>query len=343
MSPSNRGSRVHDTGSLLSSSPLGKTGSADGTEYPDENETGVQGGFFGQETPAGKTSKAQEECGSDQDDSSLITPPDSGSTSQAHSQSLVNDARTLSSPFTLSFEPQGFNAASIFQAPASEWETRARSASPAAALARHVAMGREKKKAQFIDRLRRRRDDIRSAGYGEQVLRMDFVRERRLWEDEMRRRAALVDAQVGEEDEDAAMLAMAEEEQDEHHPSPTEGFVPDVDIDELVRSYEAETRQPRALGSSSDDEFPFDDPDDDDEYERLFREMEIVSQSQRQNQHQSGPPQEQNHQLEDPPPRAGRQPSAGPAAAAEAAAAAALSSGYEHSQPEAFDENMDLS
>lgn len=133
------------------------------------------------------------------------------------------------------------------------WETRARGASPAALLTRHAVSARERKKSQFLDRIRRRRDDERSDGVGEQVLRMDFVRERRMWEEEMRRRAVVegdldldVDLQM---DDDQNQDANVQEEM-----SPTEEF-------EFER----------------DGEFLVDD--DDDEYDEVFREILLAEQA----------------------------------------------------------------
>jgi hypothetical protein len=100
---------------------------------------------------------------------------------------------------------------------------------------------------------------------GDQVLRLDFVKERRYWEEEMARRAASQISEVEEEDEDV-MDAEAEM-------SPTEEYDPMIDFEEPPDT------------APTEDEFVIDDADDE-EYERLFREMEILSQSQSQSQKQ---------------------------------------------------------
>lgn len=132
------------------------------------------------------------------------------------------------------------------------WETRARGASPAALLTRHAVSARERKKSQFLDRIRRRRDDERSDGVGEQVLRMDFVRERRMWEEEMRRRAVVEgDLDV---DPDLMMDDNTQEVQEEEEMSPTEEFDFERDGDEFL-------------------------VDEDDEYEEVFREILLAEQA----------------------------------------------------------------
>ncbi|KAI1630316.1 hypothetical protein EDD37DRAFT_99810 [Exophiala viscosa] len=141
-----------------------------------------------------------------------------------------------------------------------QWESRARSNSPAAALARHSVSAREKKKSQFLDRIRRRRDDERSDGMGEQVLRMDFVRERRMWEDEMRRRAVVegdlaIDPNLEMDIEDEGEDAQAEM-------SPTEEFDPELDA--LAYQY------------PDGNEFLV---DEDDEYDEVFREILLAEET----------------------------------------------------------------
>jgi hypothetical protein len=136
-------------------------------------------------------------------------------------------------------------------------------------LTRHAASTRERKKNQFLDRIRRRRDDERSDGFGEQVLRMDFVRERRMWEEEMRRRAVvegdlgldldldldldLVMGDENEKNEDTDANADVQEEE----MSPTEEF-------EFEFEFERDG-----------DEFLV---DEDDEYDEVFREILLAEQ-----------------------------------------------------------------
>ncbi|EXJ81679.1 hypothetical protein A1O1_07744 [Capronia coronata CBS 617.96] len=231
----------------------------------------------------------------------FMTPPESGKGSCFRSISNVQDSRFAQtgvslpqlSPSTFRFEPQ--TAVSDRQT-SNGWEHRSRDASPAAALARRAAQGRETKKTQFLDRIRRRRDDSRTEMYGDQVLRMDFVRERRQWEDEMNRRARMeVEAGIawtGEEDDlDADMqdtqtattkprwpTADHEFGQDQGDPeaemSPTEEY----NVDDALVEYYADTMHDQGAeaesvpaGRGADDDYLIDD--DDEEYDRLFREM----------------------------------------------------------------------
>ncbi|KIX05056.1 uncharacterized protein Z518_05928 [Rhinocladiella mackenziei CBS 650.93] len=258
-----KSSRKADDTSLLSSSPPGKLGYTDDENNPDVPGPGLAFGV--QETPVGKTMNAQGH------ESSLITPPDSGSAASNSKSPSTSDPRSTTASFTFSFDSQPST-----RLVTSEWETRAQSASPAATLARHAAQGREKKKTQFLDRIRRRRDDSRSEMYGDQVLRMDFVRERKQWEDEMRQRA-LVEAGIGsDEGEDADMP-----EQEQTEMSPTV----EHDVDELMRHLE---EAPGIVPRGDDDEFLV---DDDDEYDHLFREIILQSQGQSEIQDQNQNPQ----------------------------------------------------
>lgn len=259
--------------SLLSSSPIEAPASDNGHN---ENEldhgrtvsAAVSFGLSWQKTktPKGKPKDVQER----NTQSSLITPPDSASNSIFEQSTLMNSGfatttRCLESGTTDSSRQT------------SEWEHRARNAGPAATLARHAAQGREKKKTQFLDRIRRRRDDSRTEMYGDQVLRMDFVRERRQWEDEMNRRAMLEAgvALAGEDDYlDADMHdkpAGREDDSAEAEMSPTE----DHDVDDALLEYYADAVQDQQVRNSErgNDDYLIDGEDDDEEYDRLFREM----------------------------------------------------------------------
>jgi hypothetical protein len=93
---------------------------------------------------------------------------------------------------------------------------------------------------------------------------MDFVRERRQWEDEMRRRAMVeAEAEAGSgNDEGDADADMLERGPDQEELSPTEQY----DLDELVRDYrdvQGDLARDDANGLLVDD--------DEEEYEELFR------------------------------------------------------------------------
>jgi len=160
-----------------------------------------------------------------------------------------------------------------------EWEGRARSSSPGVVLARHAADERERRKSQFLDRIRRRRDEGRSDVYNDQVLRMDFVRERREWEEDMARRAMRevptednVDMDLGDEHVEA------EEAPEEQDLSPME----EHEMDELVSYYlvhgqnQARNERENRQASNGDEE------GEDDDYDQIF--MEVIGANQRQHE-----------------------------------------------------------
>ncbi|OCT52171.1 hypothetical protein CLCR_08626 [Cladophialophora carrionii] len=225
-------------------------------------------------TPVGKLNFSMGERGS----SSFVTsPPDSAPHPQATRAAVP--AAAFSSPVGSSFS---------FAAPqpssASQWELRSRESSPSTLLATQTARNREERKSRFLDRIRRRRDDQRSERVGDQVLRMDFVKERRGWEEQMARRAAF-EAGVAIEEAEEEVVEEADMQNDTEfgaqEMSPTEEY------DDLVRDYENgyeyEYERERGFDRQGEmmpeDEFEFPvDEADDEEYERLFREMEILSQ-----------------------------------------------------------------
>ncbi|EXJ77718.1 hypothetical protein A1O3_09947 [Capronia epimyces CBS 606.96] len=272
-----------DASSLLSSSPI-RTFTLDrATGYNDENEpeSHDESAVFGIHLQKTKTPEGKMNNGEGRDaDAALITPPNSGSGSTSNSNLMSTQ------PFMNGGSAYSSSTAISSRQTSSGWEHRSRNASPAATLARHAAQGREKKKTQFLDRIRRRRDDSRSELYGDQVLRMDFVRERKLWEDEMNRRAMLEQASVlsGEEDDiepgaDADMHEggepVLEADQTEHHQaeaemSPTE----DHDVHDALAEYYAHAMQDQESVPSAacgNDDYLIDD--DEKEYDQLFREM----------------------------------------------------------------------
>ncbi|KAJ9607542.1 hypothetical protein H2200_007620 [Cladophialophora chaetospira] len=220
------------------------------------------------QTPAGKVNTeagmGTGGCGFDGESSSLPTPPDSGQNAQQD-----RDTFSVSSPFTFTTDPP----VSTSTRP-SQWSLRSRESSPSALLTTQTSRNREERKSKFLDRIRRRRDDERSEVVGDQVLRMDFVKERRGWEEQMARRAEVESlAELEAEEDDVPTEVVDDEEM-----SPTEEY------DDLVREFEKNAGQ--------EDDFLVDDVDDED-YERLFREMEIVTQ-QSQSQSQSQVPAERS-------------------------------------------------
>ena len=234
-----------------------------------ENWIGIEGEVFGfhnaivQSTPVGKmnTAAGMGGYGFDGEGSNLTTPPASGSQPpQKHNNTTHSSPLALTSQQSTSARP-------------SQWSLRSRESSPSSLLTTQTTRNREERKSKFLDRIRRRRDDERSAIVGDQVLRMDFVKQRRGWEEQMARRAAL---------EPLADLDEEEEEEDGAPEVEDEGMSPTEEYDDLVREFERIRRV-----DEEGDEFVVDEVEEE-EYERLFREMEILSQqSQSQSQAQS--------------------------------------------------------
>ncbi len=229
------------------------------------SEEGDEFGFRNnivQETPIGKmnTATKMNGYGFDGEGSNLPTPPASGSHPPQNHSTI-----THSSPLTSNLQQPSANRAS-------QWSLRSRESSPSALLTTQTTRNREERKSKFLDRIRRRRDDERSEVVGDQVLRMDFVKQRRGWEEQMARRAALEPPADFDEEEDD----IVPEELEDEGMSPTEEF------DDLVREFERAGR-----AQDEGDEFLVDEVGEE-EYERVFREMEILSQqSQSQNQIQN--------------------------------------------------------
>jgi hypothetical protein len=83
-----------------------------------------------------------------------------------------------------------------------QFQKRSRSQSPQASLAKSNAAAKACRTTVFLDKVRQRRDDSRFETRGEQALRLEFVRERRAWEERLRSRAPLFDV---EPDDDRMM------------------------------------------------------------------------------------------------------------------------------------------
>ena len=71
-----------------------------------------------------------------------------------------------------------------------------RSQSPQASLAKSNAAVKARRSTLFLDKVRQKREDLRFETRGEQALRMDFVRERRAWEERLKRRAPSVEIEA---------------------------------------------------------------------------------------------------------------------------------------------------
>ncbi|KAF7506199.1 hypothetical protein GJ744_012179 [Endocarpon pusillum] len=71
----------------------------------------------------------------------------------------------------------------------STFASRSRASTPTATLTAHTAAAKDRRRWLFRDRIRKQRDDARFEGRGDQVLHMDFVKERREWEERLKRRA----------------------------------------------------------------------------------------------------------------------------------------------------------
>ncbi|EXJ71586.1 uncharacterized protein A1O5_05394 [Cladophialophora psammophila CBS 110553] len=294
--PQGNGLKGGHVNSLLSSSPLrcGLSEHHDENRMESENEEEIDiSTGFGfhtnvQETPAGKMNHNFGAHGWD-GQPSLITPPDSGSNQHFDSNKFpAEQSISTTSPSILSFSNPSHLATSIASTlhKPSQWELRSRSSSPSSLLTSQTTRSREQRKSKFLDRIRRRRDDERSEQVEEQVLRMDFVKERRGWEAAMAQRAAAEATQQEEIESD-------DDNEEEQELSPTQEYEEDLEVDKLVRQYEREN-----MHVVRDDEFMVEDAEDE-EYERLFREMEILSQQSYSRRSESQPAsqlQQQEHE-----------------------------------------------
>src|SRR5436305_7574064 len=103
--------------------------------------------------------------------SSFITPP-SATTSISSPSSTTSNAAAAALPF--------------------QFQKRSRSQSPQASLAKSNAAAKACRTTVFLDKVRQKRDDSRFETRGEQALRLEFVRERRAWEERLRGRSPLI-------------------------------------------------------------------------------------------------------------------------------------------------------
>ncbi|EXJ59126.1 hypothetical protein A1O7_06557 [Cladophialophora yegresii CBS 114405] len=265
MSSPTRDGLSKSAGTLLGSSPPRCADAADG-DGVDENwiTDEIDGDRPGCDARADSTPAGNLNASVAGGSSTFVTAPfDSTPRPQTTTRVAAFSSPLDDSSFT-------FRAAAPQPSRVSQWELRSRESSPSTLLATHTTRNREERKSKFLDRIRRRRDNERSELVGDQLLRMDFVKERRGWQEQMARRAA-VEAGVEIEEEE-------EEEQEEDEEILPEEMSPTEEYDDLVRQYEFEHEFDRQGGMMPQDEFPVDDADDDAEYERLFREMEILSQ-----------------------------------------------------------------
>ena len=120
----------------------------------------------------------------------------------------------------------------------------------------------------FLERVRQSRDDARYDARSEQALRIEFVQERREWEERLRRRAPVdveVDLDAMDEDGDGG---------EGEEMSPTE----EREIEELLSYLDDGGDGDGAVGGERTSEFrrtsmPSDAMSDDEDYDRLFQEV----------------------------------------------------------------------
>jgi hypothetical protein len=152
-----------------------------------------------------------------------------------------------------SFTPQTTASTTTTYTPRFSYDSRARSSSPAAQLSKLANDTRERRKFQFLDRIKSRRVEGQDERIGDQLLRMDYVKERRIWEEEMRRRATEEsELEVGLDTEmESLSLSLVRFEEDEaaQVESPTE----EKEIEELV-SYLQTEKDDDWIGDDVDDE-----------------------------------------------------------------------------------------
>lgn len=126
----------------------------------------------------------------------LMPPP----ATPVSSLEVTPDSKTLSSPFTTPTSVARTNltsesGATSITTPSSasalpfQFQSQSRSQSPQASLAKSNAAAKAHRTSLFLDKVRQKREDSRFETRGEQALRMEFVRERRAWEERLRRKA----------------------------------------------------------------------------------------------------------------------------------------------------------
>ena len=145
------------------------------------------------------------------------------------------------------------------------------------ALARTNRDAKERRKTLLLERVRQSRDDARYDARSDQALRIEFVQERREWEERLRRRAPVdeeVDLEAMDEDGDVGEV---------EEMSPTE----EREIEELLSylddggdgdgAVEGERMLGRVSGYLSDSQprksIGSDTMSDDDDYDQLFQEV----------------------------------------------------------------------
>lgn len=179
-------------------------------------------------------------------------------------------------------------------------QARSRSQSPHASLAKSNALAKTRRTSLFLDKVRRNREDARFEIRGEQSLRLEFVRERRAWEERLKSRAPIETGiedgtfdDVDEEMEDRGKrpvdhsfqrraddkLAVGNEDEN-GVPSPTE----DREIEELLSFLETDVREVSTEdvngtchGKLAPPQRISDTMSDDDDYDQLF--MEVIGDS----------------------------------------------------------------
>ncbi|RMZ76569.1 hypothetical protein DV737_g4739, partial [Chaetothyriales sp. CBS 132003] len=124
------------------------------------------------------------------------------------------------------------------------FENRARSSSPSAKISTHIKDNREKRKICFLEGIRGRRQGQKDERLGDQVLRMDYIRELKAWEQQ--KAAEEMAGQTQPDDEDVDM------------------------VEELRQAEEQEIEQLVSYLEDKNDPF---DRSSDDEYDQLFTEL----------------------------------------------------------------------
>ena len=152
------------------------------------------------------------------------------------------------------------------------FKARARSQSPQVHLARNIDTVRNHRKTAFLDKIKRNREHGKFDAREDQVLRMEFVRERREWERMLEERAPAVLHEEGFPGDEMDVDVNEADVPQERPPSPTE----EQEMEELL-SYLDESRgspimdNPNTRHSEAATETLW--GEDEDDYDAIFNDL----------------------------------------------------------------------
>jgi hypothetical protein len=135
----------------------------------------------------------------------LMPPPTTPASTSKTTPDLESSPLSFATPTSAISASSTSNSASTPQSTSTsasalpfQFQNRSRSQSPQATLAKSNAAAKTRRSSVFLDKVRQKREDLRFETRGEQALRMDFVRERRAWEERLKRKAPLFGVEVND-------------------------------------------------------------------------------------------------------------------------------------------------